>query len=250
MTASNPSRPEVAPSRPSALRIGLTGVAAAALVAVGILAVAMSAAPSRTLASDANTGGTTSTSLADGRAGFGGRGPGFGVIAITAINGSNISLKTADGWTRTVTVDSGTTYARSGATISLSDLRVGDEIRLRQTLESDGTYSIDSIDVIPPHLAGTVTAISGSTITLRLADGSTGTVKVGASTTYQVGTDTSASLGDVKVGMVLVAEGTKAADGSLTASAIRAGNLGAFMGLGHDGMGRGWHGGDAAPDAS
>jgi hypothetical protein len=236
-------------ARTSVARIGLLGAAAAALVAIGILAVAATASPSGILASNASSGSspTTPTPLDGGRWGRGG-GPGGG-ITITAISGSSISLKTVDGWTRTITVDSGTTYSKGGQTISLSDLAVGDEIRFRETLESSGAYSIDAIEVIPPHLAGVVTAVSGSTISLRLPDGSSGTVKVTGSTTYQVGSNSSASLGDVEVGMVLFAEGTRNTDGSLTATAIRAGELGGMRGFGR-GPGHGWWGGAQPPSAT
>jgi hypothetical protein len=241
----------------SALRIGLTGSAAAALIAVGILAVAATASPGGILAADPSQSPSTSnpsTSLPMFGGRFGGPDHAFGAITITAISGSNISLKTADGWTRTITVDSGTTYSRAGTTISLSDLKVGDEIRFSESLQSSGAYTIETVQVVLPQLYGTVTSVSGSTITLRLSDGSTGTVNVSSGTTYQVGTDTSAALSDVKVGMVLVAEGTKASDGSLSASAIRAGNLGAFMGPGMGGRGMGMghdvDGGGAGPTAS
>src|SRR5206468_1026908 len=105
--------------------------------------------------------------LLNGGPGFRGGGPAFGGITITAINGNNISLKTADGWTRTITVDSGTTFSKSGATIALGDLKVGDEVGFRQTRETDGTFTIDSIAVILPHAGGEVTAVTGSTITLK-----------------------------------------------------------------------------------
>ena len=44
-----------------------------------------------------------------GGPGFGRGGFGFGGITITAISGSNLSLKTEDGWTRTIAVESDTT---------------------------------------------------------------------------------------------------------------------------------------------
>jgi hypothetical protein len=254
MTHTNPSTPAVVSTRASALRIGLTGVAAAALVAIGILAVAASAGPGSIRASTPSSGSSSSTGAVPAFE-MGGRGGiGFGAISITSIDGSSISLETPDGWTRTITVDNGTTYTRGGDTILLSDLKVGDEIRFRQTLESDARYSIDAIAVIPPHLAGVVTAVSDSTITLRLGDGSSGTVKVDGSTTYAIGSDDSAALSDVEVGMVLVAQGTENADGSLIASAIHAGNFGGFLGHrlgggGRDGFSPGWRD-DANPNAT
>ena len=232
-------------------KIGLLGAAAAALVAVGILAAGATATPAGTLAAGTDAGTTNVVTLDHGGRGFFG-GHGRGGITITAISGSSISLETVDGWTRTITVDSGTTYSESGETIALSDLAVGDEVRFQQSLEDDGTYSIDAVAVIPPHAGGEVTAISGSTITLTQRDGSTATVTVTSSTTFEVNGTEGAALADVEVGMVLVAEGTENSDGSLTATQVRAADAGLLRGPGGPGRhGPGFFGGDgSAPDAT
>jgi len=226
-------------------KIGALGIAAAAIVAAAILVFGSGTSPLGTLAAG-TTNGTAAGApdLLNGGPGFRG-GRAFGAITITAINGNNISLKTADGWTRTITVDSGTTFSKSGATIALGDLKVGDEIGFRQTRETDGTFTIDSLAVILPHAGGEVTAVTGSTITLKGRDGSTSTIKVTSQTTYTVN-GASAKLADVKVGMVLIAEGTKAADGSLTATQVKAADAGSFPGRG-DHIGRGF-GFDFGPD--
>ena len=206
-------------------RIGLLGIAVAALIAAVVLAFGSTASPKGILAAG-TTSDTTAKVVDDLRVGGpGGAGFGRGGITITAISGSNISLTTADGWTRTITVDSGTTYTRAGATIALGDLKVGDEIGFRQTRETNGSFTIDSVAVILPHLGGEVTAIDGSTITVKQRDGTSATIKVTATTTYNVA-GAAAKLADVKVGMFLVAEGTKNTDGSLTAAAVRAGTSG------------------------
>ncbi len=225
------------------VRIGLLGIAAAALVAVAILAFGLTASPNGTLAAG-TINGTTNGSvdlLNGGGPGFRGGHVGLGGITITAISGNNISLKTADGWTRTITVDSGTTYAKSGATIALSDLKVGDEIGFRQTHETNGTWTIDSIVVILPHAGGEVTKVSGSTITLTQRDGTSATIIVNGQTTYNVN-GAAAKLADVKVGMFLVAEGTKNADGSLTATQVRAADPSTFRGDHGPGFGPDWDG--------
>lgn len=220
-------------------RIGLLGIGAAALVAVAMLAFGSTFTPTRTLAGSDSTDGTTGA--VDGLRGFGG-GPGFGGpghffggITITAISGNAISLETEDGWTRTITVDSGTEYSKSGDEVSLADLAVGDRIGFRQTLEDDGSWTIEAIAVILPHVGGEVTAIDGSTITVGGRDGTAATIKVNADTTYQVNGD-DAALADVEVGMVLIAEGTENADGSITATEVKAADPGDFFG------GRGRHG--------
>jgi len=216
-------------------RVGLLGIAAAALVAVAMLAVGSTFAPTRTLAGGDSTDGTTST--VEGLRGFGGPGFGgrgghgfmFGGITVTAISGNDISLETEDGWTRTITVDDGTEYSKSGDEIALADLAVGDRIAFGQTLEDDGTWTIDAIAVILPHVGGEVTAIDGSTITVERRDGTTSTITVTGDTTYQVEGD-DATLADVEVGMVLIAEGTEDADGSLSATEVKAADPDDFFG--------------------
>lgn len=226
-------------------RIGLLGIAAAALVAAAVLVLSTSAAPNGTFAAGSDTGSGSGANglvplLNGGGPGFrDGRGMGFGDITITAISGNSISLETEDGWTRTITVDSGTTYTRSGATIVLGDLEVGDTIGFRQTLESNGTWSIDSITVILPRAGGTVSKIDGSTITVTQRGGSTATIKVNGSTRYSINGNDGAALSDVKAGMFLVAEGTKNSDGSLTATSVRAGNISTNEGRGR-GFGHGF----------
>ncbi len=208
--------------RTSIARIGILGAVAAALVAVGILAAAATATPAGTLAA-----GTTGGSIPSSTVGLDNRGgPGMGRmgggITITAISGSNLTLKTVDGWTRTIAVTTTTALTKGGATIALTDLKVGDAIQFAQTRQTDGSYSITKLDVVLPHADGKVTAISGSTITVTGRDGSTATIKVTSATTYTVGTATGKALTDVKVGMRLDAVGTLNTDGSLAASAVRA----------------------------
>jgi hypothetical protein len=231
----------------SLARIGLLGIAAAALVAVAILAVGWASAPSGLLAAGTTTDTGRPRVLNDlngspgGPAGPGGPGFGHGMggIEIAAISGNSISLATEDGWTRTITVDDGTTYSKAGAPIALADLKVGDQIGFRQTKESDGSFTIDSIAVILPRLGGEVTAVDGSTITLKQRDGTTATIKANGDTTYTVNGN-GASLDDVKVGMVLIAEGTLNDDGSLVATNVHAGDKGD---LGGRGPGHGMRGG-------
>ena len=236
-------------------RIGLLGIGAAGLVAAALLIFSSTTSPNGTIAAGTTGGGTTMNGTVDllNGLGPGGKGGhfGFGGITITAISGNNLSLKTADGWTRTITVDSGTTYSKSGATIALGDLKVGDQVGFRQTREADGTFTIDSVVVVLPSAGGEVTKIDGSTITVTQRDGTTATITVNGQTTYTVNGTDSAALSDVKVGMRLVAEGTRNSDGSLTATRVKAATPGTFEGRGgrfDHGFGPGWDG--QKPDAS
>jgi len=147
-----------------------------------------------------------------------GRGSRVGGITITKIDGAKLSLVTADGWTRTIDA-TGATITRDGATIAVGDLAVGDQIVLRQQRQADGTFKVTAIRVILPKVAGTVTAVAASSLTLAAHDGTETTVELTASTTYRLG-KAAADKSAVKVGMQAVVTGTKAADGTLTATSV------------------------------
>ena len=193
---------------------------------------AASVAPGSSAAPDASTAPGTTLPKTDrhglgdlGRA-FGGFGRfGFRDITITAINGSDLSLRTDDGWTRTITVTSTTTITKGGATITVGDLTVGDQIAFAQDRADDGTYTVTAIKVILPTTVGEVTAIDGDTITVTQPGGTTATIHVDSDTKYQVnGSD--GALSEIKVGSIIAAEGTQRSDGSLDAAAVRAGDRG------------------------
>jgi hypothetical protein len=169
------------------------------------------------------------------RGGFPGAAVGFRDITITAIDGSSLSLKTEDGWTRTITVTDKTTITKGGATIALGDLAVGDSIRFRQEKASDGSYTVTAIVVVLPTVVGEITKIDGDTITVTQPGGTTATIHVDSGTTYRLagGTGGAGSLSDLKVGMVIAAEGTQRSDGSLDASSVNGGiEKGDFRGPG------------------
>ncbi len=257
---------EVAARRHSVARIGLLGAVAAAVVAAAILIIGATAAPWGTLAAASGTDG-----LSAGISDLQGRGPGGGFtggpggprdergfreITITAITGSNIALETTDGWTRTISLASDTVLMKGDARITLSDLKVGDQVRIRQTRQDDGSFKVTELHVVLPHAGGKVSAVSGFSITVTHRDGSTGTINVTSATTYEVGRTEGKALSDITVGMLAGAIGTLNADGSLTASVVHAidpASMPDFGGPGEPG-GHGPRGNgsarDASPDAS
>ena len=143
-------------------------------------------------------------------------------ITITAIAGPNVSLATADGWTRTIAITATTTLTRAGQAITLADLTVGDHVRFQEVRNPDGTYTVSAIEVVVPRVAGRVTATTSDSITIQRADGTAMTVHVGSATTYQVRGLQNATLADISVGMLIVAQGTQNADGSLQALTVDA----------------------------
>jgi Domain of unknown function (DUF5666) len=143
-------------------------------------------------------------------------------ITITAIAGSNLTLATTDGWTRTITAAANTTITRAGQTITVADLKVSDQIRFQETRNADGTYTITAIEVVVPRVAGRVSATTSDSITLERVDGTTMIVHVDSNTIYRVPGVDNATLADISVGMLIVAQGTQNADGSLQALTIAA----------------------------
>lgn len=153
--------------------------------------------------------------------GFGGAaGIGYRGITITKVDGSTLELKTDDGWTRTITVTPDTKISKDGETAKVSDLKAGDKITLRQKRNDDGTYAIVAIVVPVPVVAGTVTAVDGDSITVKTRDGSPATIGLTGTTTFKLGRADGKKT-DVKVGSVVVASGTEAANGDFSAKTVR-----------------------------
>lgn len=212
------------------LKLGIVALAVVALV-VPVVAV-MAASPDPSTAAPASSAAATPKASAsgdvkrddaakpdktnrndggrDGLKGLGGSG-GFGVgrggVTITAIDGSKVSLKTADGWTRTITVTADTTITKGGQAIKIGDLDVGDAIAFRQKRNDGGTYSIVAIVVPTPKVAGEVTAVTASSLTIKGRGDKTRTVILNGSTAYELGKAKGAK-SDVKVGSRVVVQGT------------------------------------------
>ncbi len=221
-------------------------VAGVAIVLVLSAAITLAASPNP--ASGGSTPSTPSGSPAPGHkgpaAGFGRFGPGFGPsiagggiggfgfgggiagpggaggVTVAAIDGSNLSLKTADGWTRMITVTSATKITRAGATIGVTDLKIGDAISFRETKASDGSYTITAISLILPRVFGQVTATTADTITIKQLGGTTTTIHVSSATTFQVFGVTKPTIANLKAGMTVTAEGNQASDGSFDALSV------------------------------
>lgn len=160
----------------------------------------------------------------DGRGDFDGQGRHGGVgfraaITIKAISGSNLSLETEDGWTRTIAITSTTTITKDGQTIDAGALSVGDQIRFSQTRGSDGSFTVTAIQVVLPKVAGTVSAVSGDNITVTTRDGSSRTITTTSSTTYRLG-GAAASRSDVTVGSTILATGTEGSGDAFTATSV------------------------------
>ncbi len=210
---------------PPMWRIAIVVGSLVVLAASAALTLGASPSPSATAAPNATTGPSTKTDDGwTGPGGFafgGGRGHGGidrGDITVTAVSGSNLSLKTDDGWTRTITVSSDTTITKGGATIKVSDIKVGDTIVFAQDRQSDGTYKITAVDVVVPRVAGTVRDVTSSGFTLTDPDGVKWTVNVSSTTVYKIdGAD--GTKADVKTGLAAVVQGTQSGN-TIAATAV------------------------------
>ena len=152
------------------------------------------------------------------RLGIGGRGAGLGRITITAIDGSQLSLRTDNGWTRTIDASNAEVY-RGETEIALADLQVGDQILFREVRTSNGSTTITRIQVLDPSVVGTITGVTDSSVTVGLPDGTSQTIQTTSSTTYRLGRETVTRDQALVPGNLLHAVGTRSGD-TFTATAI------------------------------
>ena len=159
---------------------------------------------------------------------------GQAAITIAKVDGSQLSLQTTDGWTRTIDA-TGATITKGRQNIAVSDLKVGDRITFREARQSDGTYKIAAIQVLTPtptpaataaarraSVLGTVASKTATSIVVTTTDGKTVTVTVSAATRYSVRGVTRPTLNDIAVGDRITAQGTLDSDGSLAATVVQA----------------------------
>ncbi|MGZ3587961.1 MAG: DUF5666 domain-containing protein [Candidatus Limnocylindrales bacterium] len=224
---------------PPVWRIAIVALSGVALLVSAAVVIGASPAPSAGAGASGNppaaSGALPGGHAGPGLHGFGPEmgGPGLGgafggpfgglgrQITISAIDGSNVTLKTADGWTRTIVITSSTKLTKGGQTIVLGDLKVGDAVSFQQTRNSDGTYTVTAVQVIVPTVSGSVSAVSDSGFTLKGRDGTTWTVTVTGSTTYQLGSSGAAgSKADVEVGSQVVVQGPQGSGNELTALTV------------------------------
>ncbi len=140
------------------------------------------------------------------------------VITISKIDGSQLSLQTTDGWTRTIDA-SGATITKAGQTITLAGLKVGDEITFRETRQSDGSYKITAIQVLAPTASGTVKTVGSGSVTITQSDGTSKTLTLTGSTTYTEG-GAKVTVSALVVGVRISAQGSVDSSGNFTATAI------------------------------
>lgn len=141
------------------------------------------------------------------------RGPGV-AGTITAINGDSITLKTRDGQTAQVNVSDKTQFRKDRQTAQISDFKVGDEVFVRGQ-QASGVWQAEMMGVRPQgsgdmrermregmgkqFIAGEITAINGTQVTIARPDGVSQTINADENTSFRKDNQ-SVTLGDLKVG--------------------------------------------------
>ena len=146
------------------------------------------------------------------------------VANVTAVNGQQLTLEWRS-WTQTITVGSDVSITKADKTIALSDIKVGDQVRLQYKKGADGKRALSAIRVVLPKAAGTVTAVNGNSFTLSRTGRKTGktittTVTTDANTVFTKGRTATAVLSDVTVNSRVVVVGTLTGDSAITAAHV------------------------------
>ncbi len=163
---------------------------------------------------------------------------------VVSNDGSTIVITDSQGFQRTIHVTTSTKYTEAGSSTTAPAAAVGSTIVASGTVDANKTdLDASSVQIVLPRVIGTVTTVSGTSITITEPGGTSLTVTTDGSTTFKTGT-TTGSIASVAKGDVIVAEGTKQSDGTFAAKSVGIGGAG-VAGPGMDGpggVGRGFGG--------
>jgi len=160
---------------------------------------------------------------------------------VKTVSGTSVTIAQRDGTDKTIIVTGSTTYRLAGAASTSTALTVGAMVDAVGTTAADGAFTATLVNIQPAQAGGSVTATNPATIVVKTRAGASLTINVSSTTTYQVAGKTTASLSDIAVGAIVMAEGTPNADGSFTATVVRA------FPAGGPGFGPGMRGGRGMP---
>lgn len=141
---------------------------------------------------------------------------------VKSVSDTSVTLTQRDGTQKVIGLTGSTTYQLAGAASTRAALTVGTDVDAEGTTASDGSFTATLVNIRAAQAGGTVTAKNATSITVKIRDGSSLTIKVASTTTYQVAGATTATLSNVAVGANVMAEGTRNADGTFSATIVRA----------------------------
>ena len=144
---------------------------------------------------------------------------------MTKVDGNNVTVKGRKSDTTqviTLTADTKITVGKDAGT--KADITVGSKITAAG--EEDGTkFTATRVQVQLDHVGGTVTKVSGNTITVQTRGDKTVVIHVTADTKILVRGKDAATVADIAVGDKVIAVGRSRADGSLDAQGLGAGKF-------------------------
>ena len=147
------------------------------------------------------------------------------VGVVTALTSTSVTVSDRLGTSAVYAIDSATTVTNEGRSASVSDLKVGEHVVI--TLASSATVTASSIEIDPDHgpgprhgrfggPGGVVTALTGTSITVKDRSGSSSTYTYGAATTVTK-ERAGATTADLKVGeMVMLRVGASDATAAVS----------------------------------
>jgi hypothetical protein len=137
---------------------------------------------------------------------------------------TSVTVQSSNGTTTTYALTSTTTYTEGKTGTTIAALVVGDRVQIGVSSASATTATSVSIELA--MLFGTVSTVSGDTITIKDPQGFARTIVVGSATTYSQG-GTTATLASVVAGAKIIAQGTVDTNGTtLDALSIDVGTSG------------------------
>jgi len=147
---------------------------------------------------------------------------------ITSISSASISVKPASGNAVVVNISSTTIIRHGSTTLHIADLKTGNLVEVKGTLNTDGSIGATLIQVEdvgndnhpePVEVEGTVTAVSSTSLTVN-ADGHSMVIGLTSSTVVKNG-DHTGSLSDLKTGQRVEVTANRQTDGTLVATQVR-----------------------------
>lgn len=139
---------------------------------------------------------------------------------VQSVSSDTIVVADGQGFWRTIDTSASTTYTDGGAAATASAVTVGETIRATGSVDANHTdLDASSVDVVLPVKVGTVSAVSGDTITLKESASKTVTVTTSASTLYRSGSAT-ANASSVPTGSTIAVEGTVDSSGNIAATSL------------------------------
>lgn len=149
-------------------------------------------------------------------------------VEVTGVDGTNVTLETDDGWTRTVDTTN-VAVTLDSDTLAASDLKAGDRVQVIQVRNANDTYTVTGLALVLPEAIGTVSEVTEAGFTVTEPDGTETPVVVTDETRWPVaGMPGLPSVdgapdpgpGALKDGDLVHVRGTLAEDGTMTATEI------------------------------